>query len=116
MLLYPLDEVPHGLWAGDDIERRRQRASFFKVTHPQLRSCKFPFNVCMILQMYETMINSIEQHFHTEIISNQNDDISDRKYNTIQPCSTHFMSPVTKSFKNLNQWLLSIMYIAPTSD
>lgn len=46
---YPLDQVPEGLGARDDIEGSRERPSFFKVAHPKLCSSKFPLYICMVL-------------------------------------------------------------------
>lgn len=50
LVVEPHEEVPEGLGAWNDVERRWQRAALVKVTHPQLGACKLPLNVSMVLQ------------------------------------------------------------------
>lgn len=50
LVVEPHEQVPEGLGAWNDVERRRQRAALVKVTHPQLGACKLPLNVSMVLQ------------------------------------------------------------------
>ncbi len=50
LVVEPHEQVPDGLGAWDDVERRRQRAALVKVTHPQLGASKLPFDVSVVLQ------------------------------------------------------------------
>lgn len=50
LVVEPHEQVPDRLGAGDDVERRGQRAALVKVTHPQLGAGKLPLDVGMILQ------------------------------------------------------------------
>lgn len=59
----PHQQVPEGLWAGDDVERRRQRAALIKVTHPQLGAGKLPLNVSMVLEDKKSSLNSGRSFF-----------------------------------------------------
>lgn len=47
---YPLDQVPQGLGAGDDVEGRGQGAAFLKVAHPELRPRELPLDVRVVLR------------------------------------------------------------------
>lgn len=46
----PHEQVPDGLGAGDDVERRRQRAALVEVAHPQLGAGELPLDVGVVLQ------------------------------------------------------------------
>lgn len=50
LVVEPHEQVPDGLGAGDDVERRRQSAALVKVTHPQLGAGKLPLDVGVILR------------------------------------------------------------------
>lgn len=50
LVVEPHEQVPDGLGAGDDVERRWQRPALVKVTHPQLGAGKLPLDVGMILE------------------------------------------------------------------
>lgn len=50
LVVEPHQQVPHRLGAGDDVERRRQRAALVKVAHPQLGARELPLDVGVILQ------------------------------------------------------------------
>lgn len=49
LVVEPHEQVPDGLGAGDDVERRRQRATLVKVTHPELGASKLPLDVSVVL-------------------------------------------------------------------
>lgn len=49
LVVEPHEQVPDGLGARDDVERRRQRAPLVKVTHPQLGAGKLPLDVGVVL-------------------------------------------------------------------
>lgn len=55
LIVEPHEQVPDGLGAGDDVERRRQCASLVEVTHPQLGAGELPLNVGMVLRDRKTM-------------------------------------------------------------
>lgn len=50
LVVEPHEQVPDGLGAGDDVERRRQSAALVKVTHPQLGAGKLPLDVGVVLR------------------------------------------------------------------
>lgn len=49
LVVEPHEQVPDGLGAGDDVERRRQRPALVEVTHPQLGAGELPLDVGVIL-------------------------------------------------------------------
>ena len=54
LVVEPHEQVPDGLGARDDVERRRQRAALVKVTHPQLGAGELPLDVGVVLQDKKT--------------------------------------------------------------
>lgn len=54
LVVEPHEQVPDGLGARDDVERRRQRAALVKVTHPQLGAGELPLDVGVVLQDEKT--------------------------------------------------------------
>lgn len=56
LVVEPHEQVPDRLGAGDDVERRGQRAALIKVTHPQLGAGKLPLDVGVILKGHEKMV------------------------------------------------------------
>lgn len=53
LVVEPHEQVPDGLGAGDDVERRRQRPALVKVTHPQLGAGKLPLDVGVVLEDHD---------------------------------------------------------------
>lgn len=49
LIVKPLAEVPDRLGTWDNVKRRGQSCTFIKVTHPELRPCKLPLNIRMVL-------------------------------------------------------------------
>lgn len=50
LVVEPHEQVPDGLGARDDVERRRQRPALVKVTHPQLGASELPLDVGVVLE------------------------------------------------------------------
>lgn len=54
LVVEPHEQVQDGLGAGNDVERRRQRAALVEVAHPQLGAGELPLDVCVVLRDKKT--------------------------------------------------------------
>lgn len=50
LVVEPHEQVPDGLGARDDVERRRQRPALVEIAHPQLGAGELPLDVGVVLE------------------------------------------------------------------